>query len=59
MRNERHVQLRWESRTVVADGPCDPAEIVPYPGIAVAHRERRHAVDKLWLPVGESRTPHR
>ncbi|MFD6071022.1 P-loop NTPase family protein [Amycolatopsis lurida] len=54
MRNERHVQLRWEPRTVVIDDPHGPAETVVYPGIVVARRERGHVVDELWLPVGEA-----
>ncbi|WP_410583805.1 hypothetical protein [Amycolatopsis sp. lyj-108] len=54
MRNERHVQLRWETRAVVVDDPRGPAETMTYPGITVTRRQRGRVVDQLWLPVGDA-----
>ncbi|MFC9249989.1 hypothetical protein [Amycolatopsis thailandensis] len=54
MRNERQVELRWQPRRVVVDGPHGPVDSVVYPGIALTRRQYGQAVGERWLPVGEA-----
>ncbi len=54
MRDERRVQLRWQPRTVVLDGPHGPVDTVVYPGIALTRHHRGHVAGELWLPVGDA-----